>query len=1091
MELIDNITRLLGDDLKATLKPKARLKIAASCFSMYAFEALKAELEKIDELGFIFTSPTFTASEVTDKIRKERKEFHIPKLDRERSLYGSEFEIQLRNKLTQRAIAKECADWMRRKARFKSNRTKAPMQPFAVVQATGADTAYMPLHGFTAVDLGYQQGNAVSNLVNKMDEPAFAATYLSLFDQIWNDPEKLEDVTEQICEHIESVYQENSPESIYFLMLYNIFNEFLDEIDEDVLPNDRTGYQDTLIWNKLFNYQRDAATGIINKLETYSGCILADSVGLGKTFTALAVVKYYELRNKSVLVLCPKKLADNWLNYNRNLKTNIFAKDRFNYDVLCHTDLSRTSGESFGTPLNRINWGNYDLVVIDESHNFRNNDAYKDKETRYQKLMNKVIKEGVKTKVLMLSATPVNNRFADLRNQLALAYEGDSEILSKKLKAGKSVEEIFRGAQTAFNNWAKLPPEKRTARAILDSLDFDFFELLDCVTIARSRKHIQTFYDTTDIGQFPERRKPLSYHSPLTARADVMGFNEIFARLSLLKLAVYAPVSYILPSRLKKYEEAYDTKVANKQIFKQADREAGLQALMTVNLLKRLESSVESFRLTLNALRRNHQGTLARIASFNQLGVSASVGDLTEVLANLEGDDDELPILDDETGEIGGKVKISLVDMDLPSWERDLKGDLELIDTLLASMNKITPEDDAKLQHLKAHVLEKIAKPINPGNKKVLIFTAFADTADYLYANLAPVLQEAHGLHTAKVTGKGAPKSTLKKGYDFQELLTLFSPRSKEKAVVLPGESAEVDLLIGTDCISEGQNLQDCDYLINYDIHWNPVRIIQRFGRVDRIGSPNTSIQLVNYWPDITLDEYINLKDRVESRMMIADVTATGDDNVLSAQANDVSYRKEQLRRLQEEVIELEDLKTGVSITDLGLNDFRMDLLNYVKEHGELKNVPNGMHAVVPAKPAMGLHPGVIFTLRNLNTGVNVNQHNRLHPYYLVYIDRAGNVVHDHTEVKRLLDLARTCCKGQEKPIPQATQLFNEETAEGRQMQVYSDLLGKAIRSMIEVKEEKDLDSLFSGGKTTALTNTISGLDDFELITFLVIQEAG
>lgn len=1089
MELIDNISRLLGDDLKTTLKPKSKLKIAASCFSMYAFEALKAELEKIDELQFIFTSPTFTASEVTDKLKKERKEFHIPKLDRERSLYGSEFEIQLRNKLTQRAIAKECADWMRRKAQFKSNRTKAPMQPFACVQTQSSDVAYMPLHGFTAVDLGYQQGNAVSNFVNKMDEPIFTGQYLTLFDQIWSDPEKLEDVTTQICEHIASVYQENAPESIYFLMLYNIFNEFLDEIDEDVLPNDRTGYQETLIWNKLFNYQKDAATGIINKLETYSGCILADSVGLGKTFTALAVVKYYELRNKSVLVLCPKKLADNWLNYNRNLKTNIFAKDRFNYDVLCHTDLSRTSGESFGTPLNRINWGNYDLVVIDESHNFRNNDAYKDKETRYQKLMKKVIQEGVKTKVLMLSATPVNNRFADLRNQLALAYEGDSEILSKKLKTSKTVEEIFRSAQTAFNNWAKLPPEERTARAILDSLDFDFFELLDSVTIARSRKHIQTFYDTKDIGQFPERRKPLSYHAPLTQRADVMGFNDIFAQLSLLKLSVYAPVSYILPSRLKKYEEAYDTKVGSKGTLKQADREKSLQALMTVNLLKRLESSVESFRLTLNALQRNHQGILAKIDAFNRSGVASSVSDQTEVLGSLEAEEDDLPTLDGEAAEIGNKIKISLADMDLPSWEHDLKVDLALIDALLASMNKITPEDDAKLQHLKAHILEKIANPINPGNKKVLIFTAFADTADYLYANLAPVLQAAHGLHTAKVTGKGAPKSTLKKTYDFQELLTLFSPRSKEKAVVLPNEPAEVDLLIGTDCISEGQNLQDCDYLINYDIHWNPVRIIQRFGRVDRIGSPNSCIQLVNYWPDITLDEYINLKDRVESRMMIADVTATGDDNVLSAQANDVSYRKEQLRRLQEEVIELEDLKTGVSITDLGLNDFRMDLLNYVKEHGELRNVPNGMHAVVAANPAAGLRPGVIFTLRNLNTGVNVNQHNRLHPYYLVYIDRNGEVVHDHTEVKRLLDLARTCCKGQIHPITNAAQAFNDETAEGRQMQVYSDLLGKAIRTMIDVKEEKDLDSLFTGGKTTALTNTISGLDDFELITFLVIQE--
>jgi len=1089
MELIDNINRLLGDDLKQSLKPGARLKIAASCFSMYAFEALKAELGKIDELSFIFTSPTFVANEVTDKIRKERREFHIPKADRERSLYGSEFEIQLRNKLTQRAIARECAEWMRRKATFKSNRSKAPMQQFACVQAAGANTAYTPLQGFTAVDLGYQQGNAVSNLINKMDEPTITTTYLSLFDQIWNDPSKLEDVTAQICDYIASVYQENSPESIYFLMLYNIFNEFLDDIDEDVLPNDRTGYQDTLIWKKLFNFQKDAATGIINKLETYSGCILADSVGLGKTFTALAVVKYYELRNRSVLVLCPKKLADNWLNYNRNLKTNIFASDRFNYDVLCHTDLSRTSGESFGIPLNRVNWGNYDLVVIDESHNFRNNDAFKDKETRYQKLMNQVIKQGVKTKVLMLSATPVNNRFSDLRNQLALAYEGDSAKLSKKLRTGKPVEEIFRGAQASFNAWAKLLPEDRTADAILESLDFDFFELLDSVTIARSRKHIQTFYDTKDIGQFPVRRKPLSFRCPLTQRTDVMSFNEIFDQLKLLKLAVYAPISYIFPSRLKKYEEMYDTQVAGgKTKFRQVDREISLQALMTTNLLKRLESSIESFRLTLQSLRSKHVNTLDKISIFNKTGALASIDDLTDQLENLDEEDDDLPATGDN--EIGGKVKISLSDMDLPSWEHELKLDLVIIDALLASMNKVTPADDAKLQHLKALILEKLAAPINPANKKILLFTAFADTAEYLYANLAPDLLSIQHLHSAKVTGSSAPTSTLKKAYGFQELLTLFSPRSKEKALVLPNEPGVIDLLIGTDCISEGQNLQDCDYVVNYDIHWNPVRIIQRFGRVDRIGSPNSSIQLVNYWPDISLDEYINLKERVESRMMIADVSATGDDNVLSAQANDVSYRKEQLRRLQDEVIELEDLKTGVSITDLGLNDFRMDLLNYVKVNGELHNTANGMHAVVAAKPDSGLHPGVIFTLRNRNPSVNVSQHNRLHPYYLVYISRKGEVIHDHTQVKRLLDLVRSCCKGQALPISDACQLFNKETADGRKMQVYSDLLGKTIRSMIEVKEEKDLDSLFSSGKTTALVNTIAGLDDFELISFLVIQEA-
>ncbi|CAM2181943.1 Helicase domain protein [Paraburkholderia sacchari] len=1095
MEIIDNINSLLGDDLKRTLRPGAKLKVAASCFSMYAYEALKAELEKIEELSFIFTAPAFVADEVTDKIRRERREFHIPKLDRERSLYGSEFEIQLRNKLTQRAIAKECADWLQRKAKFRSNRSKAPMQQFACVQSAEASAAYLPLHGFTAVDLGYQQGNAVSNLVNKMGEPGFTTTYLSLFDQIWNDPEKLEDVTAQICDHIASVYQENSPESIYFLMLYNIFNEFLDDISEDVLPNDRTGYQDTLIWNKLFNYQKDAATGIINKLETYSGCILADSVGLGKTFTALAVVKYYELRNRSVLVLCPKKLADNWLNYNRNLKTNIFARDRFSYDVLCHTDLSRTSGESFGTPLNRINWGNYDLVVIDESHNFRNNDASKDKETRYQKLMNKVIREGVKTKVLMLSATPVNNRFTDLRNQLALAYEGDSENLSKKLRTSKSVEEVFRNAQKAFNAWSKLPPEERTPRAILDALDFDFFELLDSVTIARSRRHIQTFYDTKDIGHFPERRKPLSFHCALTARSDVMGFNEIFAQLTKLMLAVYAPAKYILASKRQQYIDRYNAQSGDeKGNLSLEGRESGLQRLMTVNLLKRLESSVQSFRLTLQSLQANHRNALEKIAAHKQTGNAASVADLAEVLEDLDTEEDDLLDELDQGSDIGGKVKINLADMDLPSWEHDLKVDLANIEALLASMAKITPADDAKLQHLKALVLEKIANPINPANRKVLIFTAFADTADYLYANLAPELLASQKLHTGKVTGSDRPKSTLPKAYDFQELLTLFSPRSKEKAIVLPNEPAEIDVLIGTDCISEGQNLQDCDYLINYDIHWNPVRIIQRFGRVDRIGSPNRSIQLVNYWPDISLDEYIKLKERVENRMMIVDVTATGDDNVISAQANDMSYRKEQLRRLQEEVIELEDLKTGVSITDLGLNDFRMDLLNYVKTHGELDRSPNGLHAIVPANPDLGLAPGVIFTLRNRNSGVNppanLPQHNRLHPYYLVYISDDGEVVHDHTEVKRLLDLARTCCKGQAEPISDACQRFNKATADGRRMQPYSDLLSKAIRSMIEVKEEKDLDSLFTGGKTTALTHTINGLDDFELIAFLVIQEA-
>lgn len=1095
MKLINNTTDLLGDDIKSQLRSGSKLKIAASCFSIYAYEALKNELARVDSLEFIFTEPTFVPGQHADKLKKERREFEIPKLDRERKFFGTDFELSLRNRLTQRAIAKECADWIRQKATFKSNRGAMPMQQFACVEADKSNALYTPLHGFTAVDLGYQQGNAVSNFVNRLDDTSMTQSYLQLFEQIWGDTEKLDNVTETLCEHITAVYDENSPERIYFIMLYNIFNEFLEDLNEDVLPNDLTGYQDTAIWNTLYQFQKDAATGLINKLETYNGCILADSVGLGKTFTAIAVIKYYELRNKSVLVLAPKKLADNWLTYNRNLKTNILADDRLNYDVLCHTDLQRTSGDSFGTPLNQINWGNYDLVVIDESHNFRNSEVFEGKETRYQKLMNDVVRAGVKTKVLMLSATPVNNRFNDLKSQLALAYEGESETLREKLKISKSVEDVFKRAQTVFNVWSKLPSEERTASAILDALDFDFFELLDSVTIARSRKHITSYYDVSEIGNFPNRLKPISHRCKLSELPDVPTFNEIYSDLTQLKLGVYAPLAYVLPSRLKKYEEMYDQDVkGGKGSFKQRDREFALQGLMTTNLLKRLESSVQAFRLTLAKLKTNHENILLKIEKFEQSGVDAGFDDMTEAMAGVDEDDMDLPIPDEQS--IGGKTKIDLADMDLPTWKHDLSADLLIISALLGEMQKISPEDDFKLQHIIAQIDKKVETPINAGNKKALIFTAFSDTADYLYKHISAHVKAKHNLEAACVSGS-TKQSTLSKAYDFQSILTLFSPRSKNKDKILAHEPAEIDVLIGTDCISEGQNLQDCDIVINYDIHWNPVRIIQRFGRVDRIGSTNTDIQLVNYWPDISLDEYINLKERVESRMVIADVTATGDDNVLSAKANDMSYRKDQLRRMQDEVIEMEDVKAGISITDLGLNDFRMDLVNYMDGGGAVRNMPNGLHAVIPADEAKGLKPGVIFTLRNVKAGEQINQSNRLHPFYLAYVGMDGEVVVTHTKVKLLLDMVRSACKGQSASLSKLCKAFNDETEDGRVMDKYSSLLGDAIHSMIKVQEAGDIDSLFSRDyttsgdvikKTTALLDQISGLDDFELIAFLVVR---
>lgn len=1083
MRIIDNINDLFGDDLKAEITPGSKVRIAASTFSIFAFEALRNELEKVSELEFIFTSPSFVTSKATDKLSKERREYFIPEAMRaESSLYGSEFEVKLRNKLTQRSIAKECADWVRRKVTFRSNATGNPMQQFAVVDDTAA---YMPLQGFTTADLGYEPGNAVSNLVHRIDEAPLTGQYIQLFDQIWNTTDQLNDVTSAVQEHIASVYAENSPARIYFLILYNLFAEFLEDINEDVLPNDRTGYQDTKVWQSLYNFQRDAATGIINKLETYNGCILADSVGLGKTFTALAVIKYYELRNKSVLVLCPKKLAENWTNYNANLTTNIFASDRFSYDVLAHTDLSRTRGESLGIRLDRINWGNYDLVVIDESHNFRNADYAEEKESRYQRLMRLVIREGVKTKVLMLSATPVNNRFNDLKNQLQLAYEGESENLAQHLNLSTTVEKVFSDAQRVFNDWSKLAPEDRTSDRILQMLDFDFFELLDSVTIARSRKHIQAFYDTTEIGAFPDRLPPMSIREPLTNLSDVPDFNEIFEQLQALTLAVYTPLGYVFPSRIGKYEDLYNVTTGSaRSNLGQRGREQGLKKLMTVNLLKRLESSVDAFRLTLSKIDESVDRTLDRLVSRG-----ATSTDLGTDLSGLDLDLDDADDANIGAITFGEKIKVDLEDIDIESWRRDLRNDHKILRGLLVEMHKVTPGHDLKLQTLKRLIEEKAKHPINPGNRKVLVFSAFADTANYLYRELAPTLAAA-GLETALITGGShGAKSTVGKGNDFQQIMSMFSPRSKQRHLTMPQETAELDVLIGTDVISEGQNLQDCDYLVNYDIHWNPVRIIQRFGRIDRIGSINGKIQLVNFWPDISLDEYINLKERVENRMVIADLAGTANDNVLTMEDNDAVFRKEQLRRLQDEVIELEDVRTGVSITDLGLNDFRMDLLGYIKEYGDLSSVPKGLHAVVPADRSKGLVPGAIFALRNVNADEKINRGNRLHPHYLVYLDDGGHVIADHTEAKRLLDLIRSGCRPYDEPVSEVVRIFNDATLEGSEMGKYSELLTDAINSMIDVTEERDIDSLFSGGHTTALSQSIAGLDDFELSAFIVVVE--
>lgn len=1070
---LDNKTSIVKDDLVSIVRSGDRISVAAEVFSMYAYQELKDQLDGLDEFRFIFTSQAFTRQ----RPPREKCEFYIPRLDREKGLYGTQLEIRLRNELTQKSVASECARWIRAKAQFRSFGVDGGMgNTFLVVDKPEDTVAYMPFRGMTTAELGVDKSPRRQGIIARQNAPTSRAL-LATFDEAWGSGE-LDDVTDAVVESITAMYQENAPELVYYMALYRIFSEFLDDVSEDVLPKEGTGFRESAVWGKLYDFQRDAAIAIINKLETYDGCILADSVGLGKTFTALAVIKYYESRNRNVLVLCPKKLRDNWTTYNHPVVNNSIASDRLCYDVLYHTDLSRDHGmsETMGVDLSRINWGAYDLVVIDESHNFRNggDSATDGRLNRYQTLMEKVVRRGVKTKVLMLSATPVNNRFRDLRNQLALAYQGDPEAWSRRLKISTDVETVFKGAQSAYTAWARLPVDQRTTDRLKDMLDLDFFEVLDQVTIARSRRHIQQYYDMGALGPFPRRLPPVSRRPSLSTLPGAINYREIYDELESLTLSVYMPSAFLQPSKVAKYERLGSGNLSV------GGREAGVRRLMTANLLKRLESSVNSFRLTLGRVLAYMERTLGTIEEYKAQRKGGVVVRDGDGVAGLDLDPD-----DENALEASGSAGILLEDMDWVRWEAEIGRDAETIRLLLSMVEDVDPAHDAKLLQLCADIREKVAHPINPGNRKVIIFTAFSDTARYLYEQVSEFARSELGLSTAVVTGQGCRTNCPGVPAQMVEVLECFSPVSKERDALSPALAGhDVDVLIATDCISEGQNLQDCDYLVNYDIHWNPVRIVQRFGRVDRIGSRNAQIQLVNYWPDVELDEYINLKERVEARMRATVLTSTGDDDYVNPdERGDLEYRKRQLEQMQHEVMDLEDVSGGVSITDLGLNEFRMDLMAYYKENPEIDRLPSGIEAVCE-----GDVPGIVFVLRNVNESMDPDGRNRIHPFYVVRVASDGTIVHSHLEPKVVLDETRLLCKGRSKPERRLFAPFNKETRNGRDMRWAAGLLDAAVESIVGAKEESDVDSFFGGGTTGFLENEVAGLDDFELVCFLVVR---
>ncbi|WP_294764000.1 helicase-related protein [uncultured Fusobacterium sp.] len=1070
MQILDNkVQGRVIDKLRENIKSGTRLSIISAYFTIYAYEELRKELGKIEKLRLLFSEPTFV------KNKKDiNREFKLSG-SYERGLAGDRYEMKLKNELKQSEIAKECANWIREKVEVRAYDEEYPLPQKMYLMENKKDESacIFGSSDFTSSGLGLVPSKKLEANTYIKDF-IYTQQLLNQFELYWNDKDKVKDVKTYLLKSLEEVYKENNPEFIYFVTLYNIFKDYLNDLSEEDIIKTKTGFKESVVWNKLYNFQKDGVLGAIDKLEKYHGCILADSVGLGKTFEALAVIKYYESRNSRVLVLCPKKLRENWLTYKGNRRDNILERDRLNYDVLNHTDLSRYSGYSGEINLEKIYWENYDLIVIDESHNFRNNNNKRDdKETRYSRLLNQIIKKGVKTKVLMLSATPVNNRMTDLKNQIAFATEGNEFALADY--GIKSIDQTLRKAQLVFNKWNELPEERKNLETLLEMLETDYFKLLDMLTIARSRKHIQKYYDTTHIGKFPERLKPINIKNDIDTQNDFIDLDELNKLIRALNLAIYSPMKYILPSKIAEYSKKYDTKTG-KSVFRQIDRETSLIHLMRINILKRMESSIHSFGITISKILKNIDITLEKLNKSQDIEENLDIDD-------LELDDPRL-----DSVMIGSKnVKVFIQDIDKIKWRAELEGDRAILERIMIEAFKIQPHRDKKLEELKDLIREKVKTPINEGNKKVIIFTAFADTAKYLYDNIADWGLEELGLYSTVITGSDNPKTNLKgvKG-EFNNILINFSPKSKGREAT---DRAEIDILIATDCISEGQNLQDCDYLINYDIHWNPVRIIQRFGRVDRIGSKNKVIQLVNFWPNMELDEYINLEARVSGRMVMLDMSATGEENVIvdSGEMNDLEYRKKQLKQLQDQVVDLEDIGGGISITDLTFNDFKMDLVNYMKNNKEiLEKAPTGMYAVAKSNIEEA-ERGVIFCLKQINEEIKPSEFNTLNPYFLVYVKESGEVLLNFIQSKKILDIYKKVCLGENTLFPDLISEFNRETNNAKDMSKFTNFLEKTVENIVGKEEEKGLDSLFSFGETV-LNNSVQNMDDFELISFLVIK---
>lgn len=1027
----------------------ARADIATTNLSIFGFEALAERTAKAGQLRLLL-DPSFSPTE---------------------RLSGSRYDRIARNSLRARAIARAMLHAIT-EAVVKIARLPLSQSLLIATDGNGQSSALVGNCALTTDGLRLAPQEQLG-FVQQAENADEIQMLIEWFDNQWKTAN--EDVIQALSSALVGMSARHLPALPYRIALNGLFADMGKAVTEAQIVDTATGIASTKIWSKLYRFQRDGVIGAIDKLDRFGGCILADSVGLGKTFEALAVIKYHELRNDRVLVLAPKRLRENWTLWKANDLRNDLAGDRFAYDVMNHTDLSRDQGLSGEIDLEHINWGNYNLVVIDESHNFRNRPAGTDHDSRYDRLMNRVMKAGVKTRVLMLSATPVNNRLNDLKNQIAFATEGDDRALSAHGIA--NISGTIRLAQSQFKRWQELPDDRRSSAKLLEMLGFDYFRLLDLLTIARSRKHIAKYYGTAETGVFPDKLPPINVKADTDLAGAFPPIGQINAEIRRLSLAAYAPLRYVLPGKRDAYDRRYNQQVKDGQsVFRQLDREESLVALMRINLLKRMESSVHAFALTIERQLADVTGMIERIDRHDD---SVDAPDIDEM-----SEDD--PLID-ELG-VGRRVRVLLSDADLVRWRQDLREDQTRLAKMLGQARAVTVNNDAKLAELRALIATKRQAPYNPGNRKLLVFTAFSDTATYLYD---AVRADFPG-HMALVTGQGNKTTHPKLRADLGAILTAFSPQSRGRPDSLADED-ELDLIIATDCISEGQNLQDCDCVVNYDIHWNPVRIVQRFGRIDRLGSPNTRIQLVNFWPNLDLDAYIGLERTVSGRMKLLDVSATGEENIIEADSgdrmNDLDYRRQQLEALQERAIDLDDMASGVSITDMTLNDLRLDLTQLSTiERDEINGLPIGIYSVLPA--STDFPPGALFVLRAETSAAlaSIADADPLRPHVLIYVGADESIFAAPSEPKRSLDLLRLAAATPAEANEAAWSRFDKQTKGGDRMDAWTRLLRVAIDSITGRAEERASRNLFSMAGAAGAGGG-SGLEDWEVVSWLAIVD--